>query len=164
MGGEKGLALLLNVSSILQYTWISRSYASARFHSIMCNSFSSTVDVTGQLTVSPTCPGHTFNFNCTVTGDMSGVTTWRLNGSIECNLLLRSDSISTCNGSDNFRAMPGAGFGTTATSFTSTLSGTAYPALNGTLIECFGPANNVDLGNRVGNRTIQIVGECDFAH
>ena len=62
--------------------------------------------------------------------------------------------------------MPGAGFGpgTTATSFTSTLSGTAAPALNGTLVECFGPANDVDPGNLVGNSNLKIVGECDFAH
>ena len=43
-------------------------------------------------------------------------------------------------------------------SFTSTLSGTATLALNGTLVECFGPANNVDPGNRVDSSTIQILG------
>ena len=51
------------------------------------------------------------------------------------------------------------GFGTSATSFTSTLSGTATPALNGTLVECFGPALSRDAGNVVGNSTLQIVGQ-----
>ena len=45
-----------------------------------------------------------------------------------------------------------------ATSFTSTLSGTADSALNGTLVECFGPANNVDPENMVGSSTLRILG------
>ena len=31
-------------------------------------------------------------------------------------------------------------------------------ALNGTLVECFGPANSIDLGNRVNGSTLQILG------
>ena len=110
MGGGKGLALLLNVSSILQYTWISRSYASARFHSIVCNSFSSTVDVVGQLTAPPpTCSGDSITFTCTVTGDMSGVTTWRVGGSTECHLVHRSSPSSICGPDNVFTAKVGTG-------------------------------------------------------
>ena len=43
--------------------------------------------------------------------------------------------------------------------FTSTLSATADPVLDYTLVECFGPAATLDPGNRVGNSTIQIVGQ-----
>ena len=46
-----------------------------------------------------------------------------------------------------------------ATFFSSTLNGTATPTLNGTLVECFGPANNIDPGDRVGSSTIQILGQ-----
>jgi len=55
-------------------------------------------------------------------------------------------------------ATPESGFGSSGP-FTSTLSATADPVLDGTLVECFGPAATVDLGNRVGNSTIQIVGQ-----
>ena len=117
-------------------------------------------DVTAQFTAAPpTCPGDTFTFRCNVTGDMSGFTTWRVGGNSECNLLHRSTSFSICGLSDAFTASFGTGFGTSATSFSSTLSGTATPALNGTLVECFGPANNVDPGNRVSSSTLQILGQ-----
>ena len=109
----------------------------------------------------PTCPGDSFTFRCTVTGDLNGFTTWRVGGSSECGLLHRSTSSSTCGASNAFIARSGVGFGpgTSATSFTSTFSGTATPVLNGTLVECFGPANNIDPGNMVGNNTLQIRGQ-----
>ena len=56
------------------------------------------------------------------------------------------------------------GFGTNATSFTSTLSGTAAPALNGTMVECFGPANNVNPGNLVGKGILKLKGQCVFTY
>ena len=116
-------------------------------------------DVAGQFTAAPLlCPGDTFTFRCTVTGNKSGVTTWIVNGSIECNLFHRSNSSSICGPSDSFIARPGSGFGT-STSFTSTLSGTADRALNGTLVECFGPANNVDPGNRISGSNLEILGK-----
>ena len=58
-----------------------------------------------------------------------------------------------------FTATPGTGFGTSATSFSSTLSGTANITLNGTLVECFGPGLARDAGNIVGNSTLQILGQ-----
>ena len=117
-------------------------------------------DVTGQFTAAPpTCPGDTFTFRCTVTGDMNGITIWRVGGSIECNLVHRSTSSSICGPSDTFIARSGTGFGTGATSYSSTLSGRATSAQNDTLVECFGPANNVDPGNRVGGSTLQILGQ-----
>ena len=48
--------------------------------------------------------------------------------------------------------------GPSATSFSSTLSGTAHLALDGTLVECFGPGLARDAGNMVGNSNLQIVG------
>ena len=123
--------------------------------------------VTAQFTTAPpTCPGDTFTFRCTVTGERSGLTIWRVNGSSECFLLHRVVSISSyCGPSIALIASSGTGFGTTnATSFSSTLSGTAFPTLNGTLVECFGPAINVDPGNRVGNSALQILGQCVIAH
>ena len=116
-------------------------------------------NVAGQFTAAPlVCPGEIFTFRCTVTGNKSGVTTWIVNGSIECNLFHRSNSSSICGPSDSFTARPGSGFGT-STSFTSTLSGTADPALNGALVECFGPANNVDPGNRINGSNLEILGK-----
>ena len=123
---------------------------------------SSPGDVAGQLTPpSPTCPGDMFTFICNVTGNMSGKTTWRVGGSSECNALTHRapSSSSPCGLSNAFIARPGAGFGTNGPFFKSTLSGTAIPALDGTLVECFGPANSVDPDNRVGGSTLQIVGQ-----
>ena len=83
-----------------------------------------------------------------------------MNGSIECNLWHRSISTSLCGPSDSFTARPGAGFGTgDATSYSSILSGTASPALDGTLVECFGPANNVYPGNKINGSTLQMLGK-----
>ena len=104
------------------------------------------------------CPGETFIFRCTVTGNMRGVTTWLVNGSIECNLLHRYNFSSICGPSDSFTARPGIGFGTLAISYSSTLSGTATHALNGTLVECFGPANIIEPANRINGSTLEMLG------
>ena len=87
-----------------------------------------------------------------------------MNWSSECPLTHRSTSSSTCGPGDTLTARPGTGFGTSATSFSSTLSGTATSALDGTLVECFGPANNVNLENRVDSSNIQILGQYVFTH
>ena len=118
-------------------------------------------DVAGQfIPAPPTCPGDTFTFRCTVTGDMSGITIWRVNGSSNlCVLAHVSTSPANCGPSRYFRVTPGTGFGTSATFYLSTLSGTATLAMDGTLVECFGPANNVDPENRVGDSTLQILGQ-----
>lgn len=92
---------------------------------------------------------------------MTGFTNWRVGGSSECPLIHSSNSSSSrCGPRDVFTARAGTGFGsgTSATSFTSTLSGTADPRLNGILVECFGPANNVDSSNRVGGSNLYITG------
>ena len=65
----------------------------------------------------------------------------------------------TCQSGSPFIARTGTGFGTNATLFTSTLKATATPALNGTLVECFGPAFSRGAGNLVGNSILQILGE-----
>ena len=127
---------------------------------LLCILYFSPVDVSAQFTAPPpTCPGDTFTFRCTVTGSSSGITIWRVNGRSDCNLVHRISSLSFCGPSEVFTARSGTGFGTNGPSFTSTLSGTAPPTLNGTLVECFGPANNVDPGNRVGDSTLQILGQ-----
>ena len=117
-------------------------------------------DVTGQFTAAPpTCPGDTFTFRCTVR-DMNGVTIWRVNSSRNlCTLSHLSTSESTCGPSNNFTATPETGYGTNATFYSSTLRGTATSELNGTLIECFGPAISVDPGNRINGSTLMILGE-----
>ena len=116
--------------------------------------------VDGQFTAAPlVCPGETFTFRCTVTGNMSGITTWRVNGSTECTLAHRSNSSSLCGLSDRFTARSGTGFGTSGPSYTSTLSGTVGSAMNGTLVECFGPGNNVDPGNRINGSNLEILGK-----
>ena len=118
--------------------------------------------VTGQFTAAPpTCPGDTFTFICTVAG--SGTTLWRVNGSSNlCSLAhISAGTISICmpsGASHPFTATPESGFGTSGP-FTSTLSATADPVLNGTLVECFGPAVTLDSGNRVGSSIIKIVGQ-----
>ena len=114
-------------------------------------------DTAGQFTAPPpTCPSDTFTFRCTVTGDGTGVTIWRVGGNSECFL-------NHNNPSDTEACGPGGAFtarfdAVSATSFSSTLSGTAILALNGTLVECFGPALTRDAGNMVGNGIIEIVG------
>ena len=113
----------------------------------------------------PTCPGDTFTFRCTVTGDMNGITIWRVSGSSECTLAhSTAGATSTCGAGGAYTATSDAEFGTSATSYTSILSGTATLALNGTLVECFGPGLARDSGNRVGDSTLKILGEYTFAH
>ena len=95
-------------------------------------------------------------FRCTVNGDRSGVTIWRVNGSSECILAHNTaGAISTCGPSSVFTARIGTGFGL---SFSSTLSGTATSMLSDTLVECFGPALSRDAGNTVGGSILQISG------
>ena len=118
--------------------------------------------VAGQFTVAPlTCPGDTFTFKCAVNGDRNGVTLWRVGGgSSECPLLHNTVSgPDPCGSGSAFTVTTGAEFGTSATSYSSTLSGIASPTLNGTLIECFGPAFSRDAGNLVGNGTLQLLGQ-----
>ena len=117
-------------------------------------------NVAGQFTAAPpSCPGGTMVFTCTVTGVMNGVTLWRVNGSSEC-LLSHSTAgaTATCGSGGVFRARGVTGFGTSATSYSSTLSGNAASELNGTLVECFGPVLSRDPGNRIGDSTLQILG------
>ena len=117
-------------------------------------------DVAGQLTATlPTCPGYNITFRCTVTGDMEGITIWRVNRSSDCNLVHRTTSSSICGPNDVFTARSDTGFGSSGPLFSSTLSLTANTSLDGILVECFGPANNVDAGNRINGSTIQIPGQ-----
>ena len=95
---------------------------------------------------------------------MSGVTIWIVGrvggGSSECSLLHSTASApGPCGSGSPFTVTPGTGFGTSATSFSSTLSGTATSVLNGTLVECFGPGLARDAGNMVGGSTLQILGQ-----
>ena len=122
--------------------------------------FNSLGNVAGQFTAAPpTCPGDTFTFRCTVTGDRDGVTIWRVGGSSEC-LLAHNTAGASCGSTSPFTATLGTGFGTSnATSFSSTLSGTATPTLDEALVECFGPGLARDAENRVGNSLLQISGQ-----
>ena len=117
-------------------------------------------DVAGQFTAAPpTCPGSNLTFSCTVGGDRSGVTIWRVDGSSECVLThSTAGATATCGPGSAFKARPGAEFGTSATSYSSTLSGTATSALNGTLVECFGPDLVREPSNKVGGSTLKILG------
>ena len=99
-------------------------------------------------------------FRCTVGGDNTGVTIWRVSRSSECILVHSTvDAPRPCGSGSAFTARSETGFGTTATSFTSTLSGTATSALNGTLVECFGPGLARDATNTVGKSMLQILGQ-----
>ena len=111
----------------------------------------------GQFTAPPpTCPGDTFTFRCNVTGDRNGDTRWKVGGSSECILGHSTpNDPRPCGSGSPFTVTTGTGFGTNATSFSSTLSGTAIPALDGTLVECF----DQDVENMVGNSTLQILGQ-----
>ena len=83
-----------------------------------------------------------------------------MNGSSECSLVHNTASApGPCGVGSPFTVGTGTGFGTSATSFTSSLSGTANSALNDTLIECFGPTFSRDAGNMVGSSTVQIFGQ-----
>ena len=83
----------------------------------------------------------------------------RVGGSNECILAhSTAGATSLCGPHNAFRAAPETGFEADGPSFTSTLNGTATSALNGTLVECFEPAINIDPGNRVGISAILIRG------
>ena len=138
----------------------------------MCN-HSPSGDVTGQFTPAPpTCSGETFTFTCNITGDSNGITIWRVGGNAtwsvvgnrECPLIHRASSTSICGPNNVFTANSGTGFQPSATSFPSTLSGTATPALNGTLVECFGLANSVDSGYLVGKGMLKLRGQLVFTY
>ena len=122
-------------------------------------------DAAGEFTKAPsTCPGDTFTFRCTVVGDMSGVTLWRVGSSNNlCTLAFLSNDSATCGpneGSHAFTAMSGVGFGTSGPLYSSILTGTAATELDGTLVECFGPdSTQLDSKNRVGGSTIHILGK-----
>ena len=90
---------------------------------------------------------------------MNDVTTWRVDGGSECPLVHASMSSSLCGPGNAFTATSGTGFGTHGPSYTSTLSGTADPTLNGTLVECFGPDNDVNPENRVDVSTLEVLGQ-----
>ena len=97
---------------------------------------------------------------CIIDGNMNGLTTWRVGGSSECALLHRTTSFSVCGPGNAFAARSGTGFGLNGSSFSSTLSGTSDPALDDTLVECFGTPNSTDPGNRINGSTLQIQGQC----
>ena len=74
-----------------------------------------------------------------------------MDGSSECVLMhSTAGATATCGPGSAFKARPGAEFGTSATSYSSTLSRTATSALNGTLVECFGPDLVREPSNKVG--------------
>ena len=87
------------------------------------------------------------------------LTTWKVGRSSACPLLHRGTTSLSCGPGNAFTGTSGTGFGVSTTSFSSSLSVTATPALNGTLIECFGPGSGGDLGNRVGGSAIHVVGQ-----
>ena len=121
-------------------------------------------NVAGQFTAAPpTCPGDTFVFRCTVGVGNAGVTIWRVSRSNECILAHSTvDAPYSCGSGSAFTARSGTGFGTSAPLFSSTLSGTANSELNGTLVECFGPALSRDETNTVGKSMLQILGQYYF--
>ena len=118
--------------------------------------------VDGQLTAprSPTCPGNAFTFDCTVMpmSGMNAVILWRINNTTDlCIVSQISTNTDDCGQNDAFTASPGT---SNATSFSSTLSATADPELDGLLVECFGPVNDKqNMDNKVGEHPIQIVGQ-----
>ena len=65
---------------------------------------------------------------------------------------------ATCGPGSAFTVRPGPEFGTSATSYSSTLRGTVNSTLNGTLVECFGPNLVREPRNRVGESALQILG------
>ena len=82
-----------------------------------------------------------------------------MDGNSECGLLHNTASApGPCGPGSPFTVTTGTGFGTSVTSYSSTLSGTATSELNGTLVECFGPAFSRDAGNKVGKSTLHILG------
>ena len=116
-------------------------------------------DTAGQFTAAPpTCPSDTFTFRCTVNGDRTGITIWRVGGSSGSECSLTHNNVNDTEACGPGDALTARFDGPSANSFSSTLSGTATPALNGTLVECFGPGLARDAGNMAGNSNLQIVG------
>ena len=64
-----------------------------------------------------------------------------------------------CGAGSPFTVVTKTGFGTSGTSFSSTLSGYSTSELDGTLFECFGPAFSRDAKNMVGSSALQILGQ-----
>ena len=150
---------LLNGVKLISYTVIKNHRYCVKY---ICVLECSPGDVSGQLTAAPpTCPGGTITFTCNVAG-VNGITIWRVGGSRNlCILSHISTSPATCGENNDFRATPGTGFGTNVTTlYSSTLSGNATYALDGALVECFGPVNSVDTGNRVNGSTLWTLGQC----
>ena len=88
---------------------------------------------------------------------MNPVILWRVNGTSDlCIVSQISTNTDECGPNDVLTASPGRA---TATSYSSTLSGNADPELDDLLVECFGPDNNAEISNRVGESPIQIVGQ-----
>ena len=82
-------------------------------------------------------------------------------GSSQCSLLhSKANSPGPC-GTSPFIVTTETGFGTSSTSFSSTLSGNA---LNSAVVECFGPRLARDAENRVGISTLQIVGQYQYTY
>ena len=144
-----------------KHVFLPPEYVAGRCSPLICDHYKYSGHVAGQFTAAPpTCPGGMMIFTCTVTGNMNGITIWRLGGTSECLLSHNTaGTTSNCGPGNTFIATPGTGFGTSATSFSSTLSGTATSELNGTLVECFGPTFSRDAENRVGDNTIQVLGK-----
>ena len=80
--------------------------------------------------------------------------------STECSLTHSTvDGPRPCRTGSPFTVTTGTGFGTSSTSFSSTLSGTATPALDDTLVECFGPGLARDATNTVGKNMFQTLSQ-----
>ena len=121
-------------------------------------------NVAGQFAASPpTCPGDTITFRCTIGGDSTGMTIWRVGGSNldMCVLFHGRTASSTCGPGNHFVAVPETGFGTNATSFSSVLSRTATRASDGTQIGCLGLSGGGHLVHmdEVGESIIHVLGQ-----
>ena len=128
----------------------------------MCVCTFSPGDVTAQFTAAPsTCPNDTFIFECNVSGSINLFTTWRVTGrrGVDVCALAHTTPDAMAHCGPHFTARPRSGFGTSGPSYSSTLSGTAIPVLNETLVECFGPHISRGTRNRVGSSTLQILGK-----
>ncbi len=100
------------------------------------------------------CPNEEITFNCSVVdgGQPSPVTAWRISSMFSCVILHSFGDPLMCGPDDEFMAELGTADGDC---YPSTLSVTATFSLNGTFVQCFGPLDNVE----VGNTTLRILGE-----
>ena len=116
--------LTIRLSTSSQFPWCTQ---------LVCILYFLSGDVAAQFTAAPpTCPGGTFTFRCTVTGDRNGYTIWRVGGSSGHIFSLSTvGAVSTCGPGNTLTARSGTGFGGSGASYSSTLSGTATSALNG---------------------------------